>query len=663
MGYEPSIPRPALRALRWAAFLSIALGCASAGAQVRLVSAKPADADPAPATASAYVDRVIEGLAPEAEESTGEEHQYDRAGWPRFLRLETRLGTQPFGDSKRSAGFSAAGAIVTPNHGTLSVDANIAAQDGRSAVTVRQRGLPVDGGWTANNELGVTLQLAPSLMRLPSRVFVPTQYTMGGSTEWLNPALQTQLMAGGGKPGWLQGFPVAGFVTLPGTLTSVGAQRGFGTWTAAIRHERGNGISLYENPTRPSDYLDTRSTHVAVREESDAHSVQANLVSTSSTETSDTRRGVWVEGEWKRGTALYGLGYLRLDPKLSWSGQGMSSDTEGVYARGSWRTRQWSADANVDALRSITRTDESGIYVSGSGRWRYSRSLMLGAGGAFRDYSGTAWSAFADVRQQSEWGSSGYRIDESTSRGLRTLRLALDHAWVLPQGWALDTGVAVGRESGENASGRIWGAAVSFAAPAGNNVTLMGNASTDRREDGTRSTGANVSLVWKLDPSWSLEGNFIYSQGRQLQSLPIDPLAPPPDRLLFPTDSRSYFLVLRYEDSAGSRSVPLGGTPSTGGGSIQGVVFLDANRTGAQEAGETGAAGVTVYLDGRYAVRTDSQGRFEFPFVAPGTRTLRVLDETLPLPWETGDQHETRVEVVVRESARVAIPAVKRGGE
>ena len=66
-------------------------------------------------------------------------------------------------------------------------------------------------------------------------------------------------------------------------------------------------------------------------------------------------------------------------------------------------------------------------------------------------------------------------------------------------------------------------------------------------------------------------------------------------------------------------------------------------------------------LTGRYAVRTDSQGRFEFPFVGPGTRVIRVLNETLPLPWEIGEQQETRVEVVVREAARVAIPAVKRG--
>jgi hypothetical protein len=118
--------------------------------------------------------------------------------------------------------------------------------------------------------------------------------------------------------------------------------------------------------------------------------------------------------------------------------------------------------------------------------------------------------------------------------------------------------------------------------------------------------------------------------------------------------------VLRYEDRAGSSTAPLGGTPKTGGGAIEGVVFLDANRTGAQEAGETGASGVTVYLDGRYAVRTDSQGRFAFPFVAPGKHAIVVLNETLPLPWEAGERGETRLEVAVRETTRLAIPVVRR---
>jgi hypothetical protein len=633
---------------------------AAAHAQVRLVSASPRNGDP-PAQ-PAYVDRVIEGIAPQ-EPETESRPGYDPAGWPRFLRLETRLGTLPFEGSGRSVGFSAAGAIVTPNHGTISVEANAAPDDNRKSFTVRQRELPVEGGWTVNNELGVTASLAPILMRQPSRIFVPSQYLRGAATEWLNPGEQMQVMAGGGRPGWLQGYPVAGFEPLSGNLAMFGLQRGFGSWAAAIRHERGNGLSLLENPTLPSDYQDSSSTHAAVRAESGAHTVQVNAVSTLSTETSDTRRGFWVDGETRIGTSSYGWGVFRLDPRLSWSGQGMASDTEGVFTRGSWRTRRWSADANVDALRSISRPEESGVYVAGNGRWRYSRTLTLGAGGSYRDYSGSAGTAFVDARQRNDWGFTGIRLDGSDGRGLRSQRLSLDHAWIVPQGWTLSTGLLAGRESGENAAGTLWGGAVSVAAPLGNDVTLLGNASTERRENGTRSTGANVSVLWRLGSHWSLEGNFLYSQGRQGATLPLDPLAPPPDRLLATTDTRSYYLVLRYEDSAGSRSVPLGGTPVSGGGSIEGVVFLDGNRTGTQEAGESGAAGVTVYLDGRFAMRTDAQGRFAFPFVGPGTRVIRILNETLPLPWDAGERQDTRVEVVVREATRVAIPVVRRGGE
>ena len=155
----------------------------------------------------------------------------------------------------------------------------------------------------------------------------------------------------------------------------------------------------------------------------------------------------------------------------------------------------------------------------------------------------------------------------------------------------------------------------------------------------------------------------MYSRGRTREIVSIDPLAPPPDSNLLATNTRSFFLLLRYEDRAGSSIAPLGGPPKTGGGSIEGVVFLDANRSGTQEAGESTAAGVTVFLDGRYAVRTDSQGRFTFPFVAPGPRVITVLNETLPLPWETGDRRRTRIEVAVRETMRVAIPVVRRGAD
>src|SRR3990167_5471207 len=141
----------------------------------------------APATAPAYVDRVTEGLQPETlDEDAG--YDYDRAGWPRFLKLETRLGTQPFDESQRTRlGYNLYGLLETPNHGTLSLDGSFTPSDRQGTLTLRQRGMPLTGGWLANHELGIISTPAPAITRLPSRVFVPTSILQGAGGEWENP--------------------------------------------------------------------------------------------------------------------------------------------------------------------------------------------------------------------------------------------------------------------------------------------------------------------------------------------------------------------------------------------------------------------------------------------------------------------------------------------
>jgi hypothetical protein len=62
-------------------------------------------------------------------------------------------------------------------------------------------------------------------------------------------------------------------------------------------------------------------------------------------------------------------------------------------------------------------------------------------------------------------------------------------------------------------------------------------------------------------------------------------------------------------------------------------VYLDRNANELLDANETGAANVTVLLDGRYSARTDAQGRYEFPAVAAGRHVLVVVPDNLPLPW------------------------------
>ena len=121
------------------------------------------------------------------------------------------------------------------------------------------------------------------------------------------------------------------------------------------------------------------------------------------------------------------------------------------------------------------------------------------------------------------------------------------------------------------------------------------------------------------------------------------------------------FLTLRYERSAGRPQAVIGGVPGAPGGptgAIVGSLFLDDNGDGVRAASEQPAANVTVVLDGRFAVRTDSLGNFEFPRVATGTHTLTVVPDNLPLPWFVDETAARRtLQVEVRQATRIDIGA------
>ncbi len=102
---------------------------------------------------------------------------------------------------------------------------------------------------------------------------------------------------------------------------------------------------------------------------------------------------------------------------------------------------------------------------------------------------------------------------------------------------------------------------------------------------------------------------------------------------------------------------PLGGAPASGAGEIAGTVYLDANYNGRLDAGEAGAPNVTVVLDGRFSVQTDSNGRFDFPVVAAGHHVLTVISDNLPLPWTLPNAGRTEIEVATRGRAEASIGA------
>ena len=79
----------------------------------------------------------------------------------------------------------------------------------------------------------------------------------------------------------------------------------------------------------------------------------------------------------------------------------------------------------------------------------------------------------------------------------------------------------------------------------------------------------------------------------------------------------------------GSAEVSVTLSPLEGLTTIIGKVFMDKNRDGWQDPGETGVAGAMVALDdGTYAL-TDEHGRYHFPSVKDGQRLVKVNLQTL----------------------------------
>jgi hypothetical protein len=168
-----------------------------------------------------------------------------------------------------------------------------------------------------------------------------------------------------------------------------------------------------------------------------------------------------------------------------------------------------------------------------------------------------------------------------------------------------------------------------------------------------------MGLSWRMAPQWSLNATVFGVQGNpQAGSLVQSPLTVPGgagNRL----QDKGVFISLRFSEAAGSTRVPMGGSVGSAAGSIQGVIFLDENGNGKQEASERGAAQVTVQLDGRFSVDTDAQGRFEFPYVAAGQHTISVVSDNLPLPWAMPIEGKQTIRVNTRDQTRVMLGAIK----
>ena len=357
--------------------------------------------------------------------------------------------------------------------------------------------------------------------------------------------------------------------------------------------------------------------------------------------------------QWRQGEFAQGAGLYALDRHLSWIGLPLPSDVTGGYWRGGWQTRRWTADGGVDLLRSPS-TGKSGWFAVASMRQRLAPRLDWGAFGSMRNFSGRAHSVATDLQWRNPMGTTDLRAEATgDGDGGRARRLTLQHDWDVEPGFALATSVSAGRaRTGSEDAQPSWAGAVSLEVPLKTTASVRGTFNLERNGDQSRR-GFNAALVWPLSVTWTFEAGALLNRGQTRVAPPVDPLAPPlATSAASVSQARSAYLALRYELRGGTPTAPFGGRPQDGGGTIEGRVFFDANRNGRLDAGEQGAPGVTVQLDGRWSVKTDAMGRYEFAWVAQGSRDVAVLEETLPLPWAAPADAPRGVEVLLRRTVK-----------
>lgn len=649
-------------------------------AAVALALAGPA---PAQTPDTPYRDRIIapdqlQPLSPDEDEEAG----FDTSGPPRSLRIDLGLSRNERGDEAfDELGLNASGFWETAALGTFSLDAGLFRSDrmrerafgGRGwggTATLWQRNLHMGGGWRVDNGLGVLNSPSLPLQREQYRFFLPSVPLAGASTHWQDDASGLQMQAAYGRAGAYTGTRAVGFEAADGQVASLGVQWQWApAWTGAASYLATYGRLVPD--ARGEAVLepgDTRALHLSTGWRIDDASLQLNLLGSDGDRGGAT--GAWLDGRSRRGRYLHQYGAFRLEPELAWGAYPIQNDAEGGYYRLAYDYGRWHWNGGFDALRPLSGRGDATQYATGYVRYQATSTLGYGGGLNLRHSDGVAHSAqlFADKR--SRWGQTRLQLDQARAVDDDSWQVGIDHAFALQQGARLSASLALGRltyrdignSNGEEIS-RGSARTTTFALYGGRDLTdrltLDGSVRWTHGEgdEALRGLDLNLGLDWRIAPRWSLAFTAYQSQGSRRSPFILDPLITRTPYISLPRE-RSLLLTLRYHYEAGRPQAVIGGAPGAAAGGVRGNVFLDENHNGVREASELPAVNVTVVLDGRYSVRTDGDGRFEFPRVAVGSHTLAVEPDNLPLPWsfEGGNALRT-IEVGVREDARVDLGA------
>lgn len=657
---------------------SIALFADRAAAQ----TAAATDAQPA----SAYQDHYIAGGTLSPDISSGDYGTSDPSGLARSIRIDGVLSVLSQQGPNSPAAIHEDGIIMDAQWESASYGAwsmNGAARSGGSAdgfndygtgsFSLHQRGMPFDDGWLADNALGDLNAPLIDLARAQPR-FLLTQGPLAGlDTEWHGPQ-GLELVAGGGEPGLYDGIKVPAFNTLGGSTATLGAQwTPLAHWAFGAQLTSARDTDLYYQPisgglgVAGNEKISSTTALTTAAWQDGATRTQFNLLD-GSVDGNGNSLGAWIDAAHSSGAITQSVGAFRIDPNLAWGNQLITSDVQGGYYRVDYQTRRWLLDFDIDQVASVSGPATDTTFVTSDARYQLTRDTGIGGVVNIRRSNGDeAWSAEGYLDRVNSFGTGRAQLDYATDQQTQDATVTLQQSWTLPAGERLATSAAVDRIKSSAISDFPQDSTVlRLALYGGGDLTarlsLTGTVQWAATVQGhaAPSQSADLSLSYQLSRAWSVLADYYENRvGSWTQLIITSPLAPPTASTVSGVGARGVFLTVRYQAAQGAHFVPLGGTAGSGSGSLSGVIYLDANENGRYDAGEAGAPNVTVILDGRFSVRTDSQGRYSFAAVASGRHVLTVAADNLPLPWTLANSGRTEVTVSTREATVADLGAVR----
>ena len=637
---------------------------------------------PAPAAAAApvYQDRYIGGGSLSPDISMGDNSTNNTDGLARSVQIDAVASVLTSHDSGSAHNVTENGLVAktqweTAAYGAWSLDAALrtdASNAGPSeqgqggVITLRQRGMPFDGDWQADNALGDVNSPDIAMARLQPRFYLPTAPLQGLTTEWRGPS-GLQVVAGGGTPGVYDGIVVPDFRTLDGSTATAGAQWSPAShWTLGGQLVEAHDVNLAIGPVIDGTTLMSSTTGLlSAGWENGGEHIQANFLD-GNISGKGNAFGTWIDASFAQGRIVQNAGVFRIDPDMTWGNQLITNDAQGGYYRLNYQSRQWLADVGIDEVRSVSGLGTNTTFLTGDTRYQLSRDWGVGgAANVSRTDGGSSWSVQGFIDHSNSGGTGRVQADFTQTPAGQDTTFTLNQAWSTPAGMRLSTSASIERISGAVTNGLGQDSTVlSLGAFGGgqfsNGFGIDGNVLWARAVQGRAAPGvsANVSLSWQIAHDWQILATYYDSRIGAWEPLTVtSPLTPPVAIPVAAVQERGVFLTLRFRRASGLHFAPLGGAPGAGSGEIAGVVYLDANNNGQPDAGEAGAANVTVVLDGRFSMQTDAAGRFSFPVVATGHHVITVVADNLPLPWVLIGDGRKETEVTTRDRTLISIGA------